>query len=120
MNSGEKLSRVPAGRRLSAPAIRCCVPRPRLAAVTAAVTSLLADGCISICTVRAFLVLAAVPEDGSADGLSELAAQVGLPIETVHRFLLTLTALGLVEQPDEARCYRRTRVCLADCLAELP
>jgi len=110
----------PAVRSVPAPATRRRFPRPGVVAVTAAVRSLLADGCISICTVRAFSVLAAVPEDGSERGPSELAAQVGLPVETVDRFLQTLTALGLVEQPGEARRYRRTRVSLADCVAELP
>jgi DNA-binding IclR family transcriptional regulator len=70
--------------------------------------------------MRAFSVLAVVPDDGSESGPSELAAQVGLPVRTVHRFLETLTALGLVEQADETRGYRRTRVSLADGVAELP
>jgi DNA-binding IclR family transcriptional regulator len=91
-----------------------------VAAVTEAARSLLAAGCISICTVRAFSVLAAVPEDGSESGPAELAAQVGLPVDTVARVLETLTALGLVEQPCGARRYRRTKASLADCVAELP
>jgi hypothetical protein len=109
----------PSFRRVKAGAI-CSVARDALAAV-AALRSLLAGACISICTrTRAFLVLAAVPEEGSEDGSSEFAARPPAPVETVRRFLHALTALGLVEQAGEAQHYRRTRAPLVGCVAERP
>jgi hypothetical protein len=117
VSSAEKRSTVPAVGGVGAPAVRRRLPRP---VASAALSSLLADRFISICTVRAFLVLAAVREDGSDSGLFELVAQVGLPVGTIDRFLQTLTALGLVEQHGEGRRYTHTRLSLAHCVAELP
>jgi DNA-binding IclR family transcriptional regulator len=68
-----------------------------MAEVMRALRSLLADCLVPTYTARAFVVLAALPEDGSLRGASELAEQVSLPAATVARYLKTLTELGLVE-----------------------
>jgi hypothetical protein len=61
-------------------------------------------------TVRSLLVLVAFPADGSDVELSSVAARVGLSPSTMHRYVYTWRALGLLEQDPLTRRYRRTPV----------
>lgn len=47
---------------------------------------------------RAFAILEAMADAGGAIGLSQLAAQAGLPLATIHRLVRTLVDLGYVRQ----------------------
>ncbi|MHB8241954.1 MAG: helix-turn-helix domain-containing protein [Solirubrobacteraceae bacterium] len=59
-------------------------------------------------TLRALLVLAAVPSDGGGRGVIELAEQLGLKTTSTHRYLRTWVAVGVLEQTPGSRLYRRT------------
>ncbi|MHB8241065.1 MAG: helix-turn-helix domain-containing protein [Solirubrobacteraceae bacterium] len=62
---------------------------------------------LSRTTLRALLVLAALPRSGEARGVLELANELGLTTTSTHRFLRTWVAVGAIEQPPESRQYRR-------------
>lgn len=47
---------------------------------------------------RAFVILEAMADAGGEIGLSQLAAEAGLPLATIHRLLRTLVDLGYVRQ----------------------
>jgi hypothetical protein len=74
---------------------------------------LLADPRGSTETVRALLILVAFPADGSDVELSSVAARVGLSPSTMHRYVHTWRAVGLLEQDPLTRRYRRTRASRA-------
>ncbi len=58
-------------------------------------------------TLRALLVLAAFPADGSERELSDVARQVEISPSTTHRYIGTWVAVGLLEQDARSRRYRR-------------
>jgi hypothetical protein len=60
-------------------------------------------------TLRALLVLAAFPADGSARSVTDVARDVGLAPSSAHRILRALTAVGLVTQNPHSRAYARPR-----------
>jgi len=68
---------------------------------------LMADDCYSRSTLRALLVLAAFPADGSARELTHIARQLGLSPSTTHRYIATWLATGLLTQESRSRKYSR-------------
>jgi IclR helix-turn-helix domain len=63
------------------------------------------DPRISQGLVLGLLVLASLPVDGSELGVKRVAALMGVAPSTAHRYLRTLTAVGLVEQNPRTRAY---------------
>jgi hypothetical protein len=59
--------------------------------------------------LRSLLVLSALPLDGAECELTEIADVTGLPTSSLHRYLNTWKALGIVEQAPQSRKYRRRR-----------
>jgi DNA-binding MarR family transcriptional regulator len=59
-------------------------------------------------TLRALLVLAALPADGSERALADIARDVDLSPSTSHRYLATWVAAGVVKQNPDSRRYRRS------------
>lgn len=58
-------------------------------------------------TLRSLLVLSALPLDGTGCELTEIAAATGLATSSLHRYLNTWKALGIVQQDPQSRQYRR-------------
>jgi hypothetical protein len=56
-----------------------------------------------------FMVLAAMPADGGYVGVQELARRTGRSVSTTHRYLSTLTVVGVVERDPRTREYRLAR-----------
>jgi hypothetical protein len=56
---------------------------------------------------RALLVLAACPVDGGWIELTDVARELGISPSTVHRYITTWIAIGLLEQHAQSRRYRR-------------
>jgi IclR helix-turn-helix domain len=52
------------------------------------------------------LLLATFPADGSYVGIVHVARTLGMSVSTVHRYLTTLVAVGLLEQDSSTRKYR--------------
>jgi DNA-binding MarR family transcriptional regulator len=71
--------------------------------------SLLDDSNLSRSTLRALLVLDALPADGGERELTDIARQLDVSASTTHRYIHTWMALGLVEQDPRSRRYRRTQ-----------
>jgi IclR-like helix-turn-helix domain-containing protein len=71
------------------------------------VRPLLEDEAFSRSTLRALLVLAAFPADGSERALTDVARQLGFFAGTTHRYVGTWMAVGLLEQNPRSRRYRR-------------
>jgi hypothetical protein len=57
--------------------------------------------------LRSLLVLSALPLDGTGCELTEIAAATGLATSSLHRYLNTWKALGIVQQDPQSRQYRR-------------
>jgi IclR helix-turn-helix domain len=57
---------------------------------------------------RGLRVLAVFPADGGLRGVAEIAKGLGMKRTTVHRYIVTFVALGLVVQDPVTRQYRRT------------
>ncbi len=53
------------------------------------------------------LVFSLVPGDGSHRALREIAELAGMGASTTHRYMITLVAVGLVEQHPHTRHYTR-------------
>jgi hypothetical protein len=53
------------------------------------------------------LVLSCFPPDGPDLGIKEIAERLELNTSTVHRYVVTLVAAGLLERDPETRRYRR-------------
>lgn len=66
-----------------------------------------AKAAVSRSTLRALLVLAAYPADGSYRALADVAREVGYNASTTHRYTSTWLAVGLLEQDPRSRRYRR-------------
>ncbi len=56
------------------------------------------------------LVLSCFSSDDVHLGIKEIAEQLALNTSTVHRYVITLVAAGLLERDPETRRYRRTPV----------
>ncbi|HEY4809689.1 MAG TPA: helix-turn-helix domain-containing protein [Solirubrobacteraceae bacterium] len=59
--------------------------------------------------LRSLLVLSALPLDGTERELTEIAEVTGLATSSLHRYLKTWKAVGIVEQDPHSRQYRRRR-----------
>jgi IclR helix-turn-helix domain len=59
--------------------------------------------------LRSLLVLTALPLDGTERELTEIADATGLATSSLHRYLKTWKAVGIVEQDPQSRQYRRRR-----------
>jgi IclR helix-turn-helix domain len=57
--------------------------------------------------LRALLVLAAFPPDGTYRPLIDVAKELGYTASTTHRYAITWLAIGLLEQDPKSRRYRR-------------
>lgn len=77
-------------------------------AVLARARPLLDDSRLSRSLMIGVFLLAAFPSDGSYVGNAELARTLNLSVSTTHRYVSTLTALGLVERDAVSRKYRIT------------
>jgi hypothetical protein len=66
----------------------------------------LEDPRLSRSLMLGLLVLACFPLDGSYLGNTEVAAMLDLHLSTVHRYISTLTAVGLLEREPVTRRYR--------------
>jgi hypothetical protein len=89
-----------------APAFSSALGDPGTLAKT--VLPFLADQGYSRSVLRALLVLASFPADGSERELSAVAHQLALSPSTTHRYLRTWTAVGLLERDPNSRRYRRS------------
>jgi hypothetical protein len=58
-------------------------------------------------TLRAVLVLAAFPADGSEMDLRDIADRLGFSPSTTHRYVCSWLAVGLLTQDQHSRRYRR-------------
>jgi Fic family protein len=56
--------------------------------------------------LQGLLVLACFPLDGSYIGNTDVAKILDLNLSTAHRYISTLTAVGLLERDPDARKYR--------------
>jgi hypothetical protein len=65
------------------------------------------DAKVSRSVLRALLVLAAFPLDGTYRALADVSKEVGYNPSTTHRYASTLLAIGLLEQDPKSRKYRR-------------
>jgi IclR helix-turn-helix domain len=68
----------------------------------------LEDPSCSQAALRAVLVYAAFPVDGSERGLNDVAGELGISPSTAHRYARSWMAVGLLGQDPHSRLYRRT------------
>jgi hypothetical protein len=61
-------------------------------------------------TLRALMVLAAFPDDGTSREITDVARQLGLSPSTTHRYVGTWVAIGVLVQQPRTRTYRRALV----------
>ena len=66
----------------------------------------LQDPRLSRSLLAGLLLVASLPGDGSYLGNAQLARALGMNVSTVHRYLQTLVAVGLVERDPGTRRYR--------------
>jgi hypothetical protein len=59
--------------------------------------------------LRALMVLASYPADGTARSVSEVAKQLGMGISTAHRYTSTFAEVGVLERDPISRQYRLAR-----------
>lgn len=64
------------------------------------------DSRLSSSLLAGLMLLASFPTDGSYLGNAQLARLLGMNVSTVHRYLQTLVAVGLVERDPTTRRYR--------------
>lgn len=81
-----------------------------LDALRSVVLPLLDNATYSRSTLRALLALAAFPADGAERELTEVARELGFSAGTMHRYVGTWRALGLLDQDPRSRQYRRALV----------
>jgi hypothetical protein len=65
------------------------------------------DPRLSRSLLRALMVLASYPADGTARSVSEVAKQLGMGISTAHRYTSTFAEVGVLERDPVSRQYRR-------------
>ncbi len=68
---------------------------------------LLKDNKYSRSLLRALIVLAQFPADGTAREVTRVAKETEISPSTTHRYLQTWTAAGLIERDPVSRRYRR-------------
>ena len=90
-----------------APPLAGALAAARPDAVASTLKPLLQDGACSRSVVRALIILASFPPDGSERELTAIAAEVGLSGGTTHRYLYTLTVAGLLRRDSNSRRYHR-------------
>ncbi|HSZ13615.1 MAG TPA: helix-turn-helix domain-containing protein [Solirubrobacteraceae bacterium] len=66
----------------------------------------LQDPRLSRSLLSGLLLVASLPGDGSYMGNAQLARMLDMNVSTVHRYLQTLVAVGLVERDPGTRRYR--------------
>jgi hypothetical protein len=71
------------------------------------VQSMLSNTRYSQSLLRALLVLAAFPIDGSELALSDVTSQLDWSPSTTHRYFVTWAAVGALERNPDSRRYRR-------------
>ena len=64
------------------------------------------DARLSRSLLSGLLLVASLPADGSYMGNAQLARMLDMNVSTVHRYLQTLVAVGLVERDPSTRRYR--------------
>ncbi len=76
---------------------RCSAPRYR---------ALQANRRLSRSLLAGLLVLSCFPPEGMDIGIKDISEQLELNTSTVHRYVLTLVAAGLLERDPDTRRYR--------------
>lgn len=76
-------------------------------ALASVLKPLLDDNSYSRSVLRALLILAGFPPDGTERELTAVADEVGFSPSTTHRYLHTWEAVGLLERDADSRRYRR-------------
>ncbi len=71
------------------------------------VQAMLSDARYSHSLLKALLVLAAFPMDGSELALSDVTSQLDWSPSTTHRYFVTWTAVGALERNPDSRRYKR-------------
>jgi hypothetical protein len=93
-------------------------PLGDLQAFSLLVASSLEDRSLSHSMLRALLILAAFPADGTERSLAAVAEILDYSPSTTHRYVTTWMAVGFLEQEPRSRRYRRaspvTRTAEAD------
>ena len=100
-------------RQATAPAALGRAVAPALADpenLMASLRGLLDDGAYSRSVLRALIILAGFPADGTERELTTVAEEVGFSPATTYRYVHTLTAAGLLERDADSRRYRRPRL----------
>jgi uncharacterized membrane protein (DUF4010 family) len=87
-------------------------------ALTSFLRPLLGDNAYSRSVLRALIILAGFPADGSEREVTAVAGEVGFAPATTYRYLHTLTAAGLLERDTASRRYRRPRLAAASMTAD--
>jgi IclR helix-turn-helix domain len=64
------------------------------------------DARFSRSLLRALMVLASYPADGSTRSVSDVAKQLGMGISTAHRYTSTFAEVGVLERDPVSRQYR--------------
>jgi hypothetical protein len=78
----------------------------RVRGTPAARSAQLQDPRLSRSLLSGLMLVASLPGDGSYLGNAQLARLLGMNVSTVHRYLQTLLAVGLVERDPGTRRYR--------------
>ncbi|MGA2453670.1 MAG: helix-turn-helix domain-containing protein [Solirubrobacteraceae bacterium] len=78
----------------------------RVRGTLAAGAAQLQDPRLSRSLLSGLLLVASLPDDGSYLGNAQLARMLDMNVSTVHRYLQTLVAVGLVERDPSTRRYR--------------
>ena len=64
------------------------------------------DARFSRSLLRALMVLASYPADGTARSVSDVAKRLGMGISTTHRYTSTFAEVGVLERDPVSRQYR--------------
>jgi hypothetical protein len=64
------------------------------------------DARFSRSLLRALMVLASYPADGSARSVSDVAKRLGMGISTAHRYTSTFAEVGVLQRDPVSRQYR--------------
>jgi len=88
-------------------AVEALLPDPEV--LVRALRGTTANPNYSSSVIRAVLVLATLPADGSGQELAATAKALSLSTSTVYRYLQTWVALGVVKQERRSRRYARSR-----------
>jgi hypothetical protein len=67
------------------------------------------DTRFSLSLLRALMVLASYPADGTPRSVSDVAKELGMGVSTAHRYTSTFAEVGVLERDAVSRQYRRAR-----------